>query len=304
LGHVNLAAFVGEDGEWTQDIYRAHQLMTRFLIRATYGDVSDPKQAAVLAEDRRIGVGHLGVASALALKGIKYADAPHDAEFRTDLHRFAQVVDNESITYSHELRIPVPVKKRTVAPTGSIAKLPGVSEGIHPIFSKYFIRRVRFSKLDPDQVKTLAQYEADGYLVEDDQYADNTAVVSIATKDSLLEQVAARYGDEKAEDLVQGANDLEPADMLRFQAMYQSIWADNAVSYTVNFDPLKYSLSDLEVLLRRWGGLIKGATVFPEESRPQSPYERITKEAYDAAFAKAVADGVDENCANGACPIR
>src|SRR5690606_24902440 len=266
----NLAAFVGEDGEWTQDIYRAHQLMTRFLIRATYGDVSDPKQAAVLAEDRRIGVGHLGVASALALKGIKYADAPHDAEFRTDLHRFAQVVDNESITYSHELRIPVPVKKRTVAPTGSIAKLPGVSEGIHPIFSKYFIRRVRFSKLDPDQVKTLAQYEADGYLVEDDQYADNTAVVSIATKDSLLEQVAARYGDEKAEDLVQGANDLEPADMLRFQAMYQSIWADNAVSYTVNFDPLKYSLSDLEVLLRRWGGLIKGATVFPEESRPRS----------------------------------
>src|SRR5690606_5746961 len=61
LGHVNLAAFVDpETGEVdSTGMHRAHQLVTRFLMRATYGDVNDPKQAAVLARNRRIGVGHL-----------------------------------------------------------------------------------------------------------------------------------------------------------------------------------------------------------------------------------------------------
>ena len=55
------------------------------------------------------------------------------------------MVERASQEFARELRIPAPVKTRTVAPTGTIAKMPGVSEGIHPIFSRYFIRRVRFS---------------------------------------------------------------------------------------------------------------------------------------------------------------
>jgi ribonucleoside-triphosphate reductase (thioredoxin) len=57
-------------------------------------------------------------------------------------------------------------------------------------------------------------------------------------------------------------------------------------------------------VLRRYGGRIKGSTIFPEQSFQQAPYERISKEQYDSALSKAVADGVDENCANGSCPIR
>jgi ribonucleoside-triphosphate reductase len=304
LGHVNLAGFVDEHGRVdTFGMDKAHQLMTRFLIRATFSAVGDPKSREVLDRNRRIGVGHFGVASFLAMSGLKYSKAPDSREFQALLNQLATTVDYSASAFCHELRIPVPVKKRTIAPTGTIAKMPGVSEGVHPIFAKYFIRRVRLSKVDPDQVMMLKQYEADGFEVEDCQYAANTAVISIPTKDTLVQAVTDRFGDE-GESIVEAASDLPLHDMLRFQALYQAYWADNAVSFTANVDPQQYSSDHVEEQLRQFAGRLKGATIFPEASMPQSPYERLSRWEYESAVAKQVSDGIDEDCANGACPVR
>lgn len=304
LGHINLAAFVDGNGRYSiEDMVLAHQLMTRFLMRGTYGTVTDPKQKEVQDRNRRIGVGHLGVASFLAMLGVKYSEAPHDDRVIDLLESLASTVDYTAAEFAHDLRIPVPVKTRTVAPTGTIAKMPGVSEGIHPIFSKYFIRRIRFSDVDPDQWNTALGYAAQGYHVEPCQYAPNTTVVAIPTKDSLMEEVETRYG-KLAEDIVQSAADLSLADMLSFQAMYQSLWADNAVSYTANVDPERYTVADVMALLIEFGGQLKGATLFPEMSRPQSPYERLSKEEFEAFEATQIADGVSEECAGSACPVK
>lgn len=314
LGHVNLAEFTevnivneyGElRGEWdTKGLIEAHQLMTRFLIRATYGDVNDAKQGDVLARNRRIGVGHLGFASAVAKLGIKYSECTDNWDVTDMLVYMADVVDEAATEYAHQLRIPVPVKKRTVAPTGTIAKLPGVTEGIHPVFAKYFIRRIRFSVVDPDQWQTCMDYANRGFLVEPDAVAAETMVVSIPTKDILLEQVAAIWGSEKAHELVQSPAELSLQDMLNVQAMYQDLWADNAVSYTANVDPKKYSVADLTQLLTEYGPELKGSTVFPEQSFVQAPYERLTKEEFEAFSVSETNDSVDEECATGACPVR
>lgn len=306
LGHVNMAAFVDDRGEfdWV-GCARAHHLITRFLIRATYGDVNDPKQAEKLARNRRIGVGHFGFASMLAKMGIRYSDAPDNDEIYEIIRVMADAVDFAAETYAHDLRIPVPVKKRTVAPTGTIAKMPGVSEGIHPIFAKWFIRRVRFSTVDPDQREKCLEMMSQGFKVEEDLHAKNTMVVSIPTKDSLLSEVARIHGEIEAEWLVQSAADLTLDDMLRVQAFYQEEWADNAVSYTANVDPKEYSADEIAETLLRYGRRLKGATIFPEMSRPQSPYERITREEFESMTGPvSVADSVDEDCANGACPVR
>ncbi|AEV52115.1 ribonucleotide reductase [Rhodococcus phage RGL3] len=305
LGHVNLAAFVDDSGNIDRTgLWRAHRLVARFLVRATFGDVNDPKQQDQLARQRRIGVGHLGVASHLALRGIRYSDAPHSDEFREELRCYRLIVQMEARDFAHQLRIPTPVKTTTVAPTGTIAKMPGVSEGIHPIFSRYFIRRIRFSVVDPEQAVTLATYRAMGYLVEPCQYAANTDVVAIPTKDSLVEQVAAIYGEAEAERIVQSADELTLEEMLAFQALYQVCYADNAVSFTANLDPTKYTADQVAEVLQDYAPLLKGTTIFPEASMPQSPYERLTREEYELAVAKEIGDGVDENCANGACPIK
>jgi len=302
LGHVNLAAFVKDNGKPDYlGLMKAHRLMTRFLIRATFSDVADPKSREVLDRNRRIGVGHLGVASFLAMVGHQYSKAPLNAWFRDLLREMAGNVDDAATAFSHELRIPVPVKRRTVAPTGTIAKMPGVSEGIHPIFSKYFIRRIRFNNVS--DVDSLNQALDAGYEASDDLYAPNTTVVSIPTKDSLLEAVEGIWGSKRASHVVEAADDLTLNELLAFQAMYQMLWADNAVSFTANVPQGGEATAVAEQLVR-FGGLLKGATLFPESSMPQAPYERITKEEYEAATAKDVADGVDEACANGACPIR
>jgi ribonucleoside-triphosphate reductase len=320
LGHVNLDMFVkNHQAQWSIDLagphnnhwgwdykglYEAHRLMTRFLIRATYGDVNDEKQAAILARNRRIGVGHLGFASAVAKLGIKYSECTSDTRVTSMLEAMSWEVDGAAQSYAHQLRIPVPVKTRTVAPTGTIAKLPGVTEGIHPVFAKYFIRRIRFSIVDPDQWATCMDYANRGFLVEPDAVAAETMVVSIPTKDILLDEVAAIWGPEEAEELVQSPAELTLKDMLNVQAMYQDLWADNAVSYTANVDPSKYSVGELTQLLIEYGPELKGGTIFPEQSFPQAPYERLTKEEFEAFEVTETNDSVDENCATGACPVR
>ena len=302
LGHVNLAAFVNEYGKVDQlDLFKAHELMARFLVRATFSQVGDPKSREVLDRNRRIGLGHFGVASYLALTGRRYSQAADNKRFIQLLKDLAETVDIAADQICHDLRIPVPVKKRTIAPTGTVAKLAGVSEGIHPIFSRYFIRRVRFNKLS--DAETLQRMVDEGYHVEDDLFAPNTAVVSIPTKDTLVQAVVDRYGRD-GEDIVEAANDLTLDQLIGFQALYQTYWADNAVSFTANVDPEAYTAEYVGDVLQKYAGKIKGSTIFPEASFPQAPYERISKAEYEAASTQAVADGVDENCANGSCPIK
>ena len=306
LGHVNLAAFVGDSGDVDYDrMKQAHILMTRFLMRATNGDVNDSKQAATLARNRRIGVGHLGVASYLAMKGLRYSEAGDRASFLLLLQRMSNSVDEAAAVYAHDLRIPVPVKKRTVAPTGTIAKLVGVSEGIHPIFAKYFLRRIRFSDVDAAQREQVEDYRTRGYHVEPCQYAANTTVVTIPTQDILMQNVTDRYGVEFAESVVQSVAELSAADMLKMQEVYQTYWADNAVSYTVNFNPSDMTVEGIAAVLREYGPTLKGTTFFPELSHAQPPYERITRADFELySYLAEVGDGTDESCASGACPVR
>lgn len=302
LGSVNLAAFVDTMGN-VDDIglAEAHRVITRYLIRATFADVADPKSAEAIARYRRIGVGHLGFADWLYKQGIRYTEATTYSNVFLALRRWAALVDEAAAEYANELRIPVPIKKRVIAPTGTISKLAGVSgEATHAPFAAYFIRRIRFSNVDPNEVAQVEEYRRKGYRVEPCQYAANTSVVEIPTKDSLLDEL-------EYPEYFQHAGDLTIRDMLNVQRMYQEYWADQAVSYTANVDPGQYSVDELSRLLAEYLPELKGATCFPEMSMPQSPYERVSFEEYKARAEEVgieVTDtGFDEVCASGACPV-
>jgi ribonucleoside-triphosphate reductase len=306
LGHVNLDHFAPKVKGGPIDragLVRAHELMTRFLIRATYGDMTDDEQRHIMHSERRIGVGHLGVQGFLAKNGIKYSDAPHSYWFRNLLNDWYDTVREQARAYAFERRVPEPVKVTTVAPTGSIAKMPGVTEGVHTIYARYFNRRVRFSMTDPAQVAMVQEAVNAGHLVEKCIYdqSGNTMVVAYPTKEKLVAEVEALgYGPE----IVESADEVSLYDMLNFQAMYQTEYADNAVSFTVNFPEGQYSTEEAASIIQAFLPELKGTTLMPDGTRAQAPYERITEEEFNTYAVTSIEDSTDEDCATGACPVR
>ncbi|WJN62590.1 ribonucleotide reductase [Streptomyces phage phiScoe1] len=306
LGHVNLDYFAPRVKGGAVDrkgLHRAHQLMTRFLIRATFGDVTDAEQAGKLAANRRIGVGHLGVQGFLAKQGIRYSDAPYRYDVRNLLNDLYDVVREEAREYAFQLRVPEPVKVTTEAPTGSIAKMPGVTEGIHPIYARHFKRRVRFSMPDPAQAKTVEDAVLAGFEVEKCIYdqSGNTMVVTYPTKDKLVAEVEAMGYDPA---IVESADEIDLNAMLAMQAMFQTEYADNAVSFTANFPEGKYEVDEAAAIIQSWLPDLKGTTLMPDGTRPQAPYERLTAEEFAQYAVTSVEDSTDEDCATGACPVR
>jgi adenosylcobalamin-dependent ribonucleoside-triphosphate reductase len=304
LGHVNMDAFAPSQPDQTFDIdgmILAHQLMTRFLIRASFGDKADVKQQDMVNQNRRIGVGHFGVQGFLNKLGIKFSKAPKGNFFPSLLADLYRTVRTEARDYAFELRIPEPVKVTTIAPTGSIAKLVGASEGIHPIYAKYFLRRIRFSTIN--QAAKIQEFVDQGYEVEDCLYSANTKVVTFPTKELLVEQVESLGFNP--EEIVESADEISLEDMLAFQAMYQNHYADNAVSFTVNVPENKYGIDEAMQILVKYLPELKGTTIMVDGTRPQAPYSRVSKAEYlNLASPKTVQDSLDESCSTGACPIR
>lgn len=304
LGHINMDAFAPTPTRAEVDyagMFQAHELMTRFLIRASFGDKADPKQRDMVNMNRRIGVGHFGVAGFLAKLGIRYSDAPKSDFYPSLLRDLYKTVKNAAADYAFKLRIAAPVANTTMAPTGSIAKLVGATEGPQPPFAKYYFRRIQFSTINhPDKIQ---EHIDAGYEVEDSIYAANTKVVKFVVKEKLVEEVEALGYD--ADYIVQSQDELTLDDMLAFQEMYQSNFVDNSISYTANIPEGKYTAQELGEIIKRYLPNLKGTTIMVDGSREQSPYERITKMHYNyLSGPKSVEDSTDEDCATGACPIR
>jgi adenosylcobalamin-dependent ribonucleoside-triphosphate reductase len=281
LGHVNLAY----DWETPAHLERAFMLMSRFLLRATFMDSTDELTAEVLKRNRRIGVGFFGAQEYLAKQGIKMSKAAW-SQFPMEMGQWKHTVREEVDYYAAKLQINPPIKTTTVAPTGTIAKLAGTSEGIHPIYSRYYIRRVRYATNDSNMPT--------GVHLEPDVASANTVVASFPTRDAVADRVGDAYLEQ--------ADELSPADAVAFQALVQGWYADNAISHTINV-PAGTTHADLSAAIRPYLAVLKGITVFPDLSRPQSPLERITKEQYEGMTGGTIGQAEIE-CGPVGCPIR
>ncbi len=296
LGSVNLEAF-GSDPEGAE---HAAALMARFLYRATLNPHPDAAASRIEAQNRRIGVGVMGLQGWAAAQGRRLTDIPGDPELRDQLTRLRQAARQAADELADALGTPRSVKVTAVAPTGTIAQMAGVTPGIHPVFAKRFIRRVRYVETDPE----LDALHARGLPIEPDLYAAKTSVVSFPVQDAIV----TRYD----EGLIEEVADVSPAQFLAVIAAVQETFCGGedgqAVSATATIpqgtDPVVVAAA-IEAHLPT----LKGVTMFPDESRPQSPYERLDVETYLAmastvAGGAGVGDSSSGECAGGACPIR
>lgn len=295
LGHINLERFAGKDAEAKE----AFRLMARFLVRATFGDIHNPEQKAVINRNRRIGVGFFGFHPWLIYQGVRFSESHHNKAIREKLKGFKDVCRDEARRYAFALRIPEPIKVTTIAPTGTISNLPGTTSGCQPIFARYFKRRVIYSDNDPN----LKGLEAKGYLVEK-SYSPNSKVVTFYCKDPLVSSAEKRGLDVS---LIEEQQEISISDHLSVQRMLQDEYADNSISYTVNFLPSKVKADDIERAVKVQLPHLKGTTLMPEgDSRPQAPFQRISAQEYEAMDKKGLAmvSDAERECQNGSCPIK
>lgn len=287
LGHVNLARGTEEERD------ESFRLMARFLYRTTFAPIQDPKQREVVLRNRRIGVGFFGLQEWMASIGLSYAGSDdnkdmEDLEWR--LTKFNRIVVDSATAYANEMGTPVPVKFTTVAPTGTIAKLAGTTEGVQPIFAKHFVRRVRYAATDPGIPQE--------WPTEPCLYTANTTVVSIPCEDPVV----ARAG--KNAHLLVDAAELSSEHALRLQAIIQASYADNAISHTINL-PQGTDPQTLRDQLVHYLQFLKGTTIMVDATRPQQPYKRITEEEFKTLAQQGFESAQnEEDACNGACPVR
>jgi ribonucleoside-diphosphate reductase alpha chain len=299
IGSVDIGLF-GRDDEGALNAFR---LMTRFLIRQTLTAIRTEPTATVEARNRRIGVGFLGLQEWAAAHGVRYSDIASNGELRAKMRKFREVCRQEADRYCTELGIPRCIKVTAIAPNGTIAQLRGTQPGAHAILARWYIRNVRYTTGDP----RIEKARADGLHVEPCVYAENTWVVSYPVADPLVERFSA--------EIVQQIDEVSIAEQFAVLAAVTAEFTGgndgNAVSFTASFDPESVTADELMDAVRAWLPHVKGMTVFPTMSRPQSPYVPLTEDDYrrfkSEMHGDVFGDTGDEDIAcsvGGACPIR
>ncbi len=260
-----------------------------------------PEIAAKCSQLRRIGLGITGLHHMLLELGMKY-NSVEGLEFVDKLMKF---IKNSSYSASADLAaekgsfpafqadkflkstfvktLKPSIREKiktsgmrncavnTIAPTGTISIVCGVSSGIEPIFAPAYERRYR--KNDDHAVETVL--------------------------DPLFQKFVA---EGRSTEHFQGAHELSIRDHLEMQRTCQ-LHVDNAVSKTINL-PYGTSAEELADLYAEFLPDLKGVTVYPDGSRENQPLTPLPtsvaeQAAMDALVALAGADG----CRSGACDI-
>lgn len=155
-----------------------------------------------------------------------------------------------------------------VKPSGTVSQLVGVSSGMHPWHSDYYIRTVRGDKKDP-----LTQFLADsGIPAEDDFMKPNdTTVFSFPMK-------APKNAIKR--------NDLTAIEHLDVWLTYQRHWCEHKPSITVSIREDEWMAVGAWVF--KHFDELSGVSFLPysEHTYVQAPYQDATKEEYDEFVKK------------------
>jgi ribonucleotide reductase alpha subunit len=265
------------------------RLAVRMAIRTTCAPYTNQTTAAVIAANRRTGVGLTGILNA-TLYNSKDLDAGYKA------------IQEEAKAYCSQMNIPECIRLTTIKPSGTLGKLGDVLEGCHPAYSRYMIQRIRFGA-DDELVDKLREA---GHKVEPELNQNGTP-----KRDSMVVEFYIDNGPD-APTADGGFDTWKQLDTL---LTLQKHWSDNSVSITVYYQKedipamqqwLKAHLKDIKsisFLLHQGHGFV------------QAPKEAITKEQYEAlvknvkpidvsSLRKSETDVVVDNCDDGHCPVK
>lgn len=244
----------------------------------------------VVHKNFRIGQGVTGICQSL-----------HKVEWLDYAYEKLKSFDKE---WSKKMGWPKSIKLTTVKPSGTLSILAGSTPGVHPAFSRYYIRRIRMSSSDGliNLCKDL------GYKVEYALNFDGTT-----NHDTSIVEFPCYSGEEATL-----AKDMSAIKQLEIVKTIQSEWSDNAVSCTVYYK--KEELPEIKEWLREnYKNNIKSVSflLHAEHGFQQAPYEEIDEKIYkklksktkpiDSIIGNKIQSGGSlegVECEGGACPIK
>jgi len=274
LGAVNLERFVDENGNFMIDEFKKTVAIgTRFLDNVIDYNINrhaleNQKQNAT--NDRRVGLGILGLGDMLVRMSIKYDS--EDALQTVDqiMKIFRDITYETSVELAQEKgsfpnfdwkgyskskfikNLPKSIRDKisangirnstltTVAPTGSGAIVSRVTSGVEPIFATSYKRRVK---------------KNDNYGRSFDEYKVIHPVIN---------QLFG--GDEDLPDYVVTSHNIDPYFRVKMQSVIQK-YIDSSISSTVNLSENITVDTIADIYMKAYKTGLKGITVYREGSR-------------------------------------
>ncbi len=294
LGSVNLSAMVEDGGIHWDLLRETVEKGVRFLdnvIEVNHHPLEAIREKTMLT--RKVGLGVMGFADLLIKLGIPYA-SPQARELAKKIMAFIQFHSKKASAALARERGPFPafteslyareglaralhgheaphldwealereIKEKgirnatttTLAPTGTISLIAGVSSGIEPLFALAYKRRLLDEAVEyvhPLIREVLDQVDPETWK----RILEEGRVQNLDLDPHLKKVLATAY-------------EIPPRDHVEMQAAFQ-VFTDNAVSKTVNLphDATPQDVEEIYLLAYQLG--CKGITVFRDRSREQ-----------------------------------
>ncbi len=274
LGALNLERFVDENGNFDFDDFKETTTIgARFLDNVIDYNLDrhaleEQKQNAM--NDRRVGLGILGLGDMLVKMGIKYDsdEALETIAKVMEIHRNAAYETSAELAkekgqfpnfdwdgYSESLFVqdlPKELQEKiknhgvrnctltTVAPTGSGAIVARVTSGVEPIFATSYKRKVKKNDSLGKEFDTFTVYHP---------------------------VVKEMFGtDESLPDYVVTAHNVDPYFRVKMQGVVQK-YIDSSISSTVNLAEETTVDTVADIYMKAYKADLKGITVYREGSR-------------------------------------
>ena len=223
-------------------------------------------------EFRQIGIGVLGLADMFIQLGIEYGSQAsielshslgsliRDTAFDESINlaiehgpypQFdAEIVSKSSYFKSLPFGLQEKIKKHgmrnshvlSIAPTGSISTMFGVSGGIEPIFAKSYTRTTKSLATEGD-----VDYKVYAQVVED------------------LMQAKGITNEKDLPHYVVTSHEIDPINRIKVQSAWQN-YIDSAISSTINLNEDTTVEAIKDIYLNAWKHGLKGVTVFRNNS--------------------------------------
>ena len=186
---------------------------------------------------------------------------PNNPELPALLNQLRDEAIKTNKIWAKKLGIPQSVAITCVKPSGTVSQVVNASSGIHPRFSKFYIRRVRIDKKD-----SICEFLLNAGV----SGAEDVMNPSTMVFDYPIESPASAVV----------VSDVGALEQLKLWMIYQEHWCEHKPSCTVYYTDDEF----LEVGAWIWKNFdkVSGISFLPKTDHiyQQAPYEEITEQKY------------------------